>query len=156
MKNETNLWVHSPCFSFLLPLSLFVWCWSFLSFFETKVIFVSFCFSCSSLCTIIIQYSVSYSVSSPVQLASEEDASYSLLSWAHKSSLLRILKGEKYSGRNKAYQKEKVNVTGETFTQDYVLSNFLFSTEGIYRENILTVLTKSPLHPSKAVKNSHF
>lgn len=70
--------------------------------------------------------------------------------------MLKILKGEKYSGRNKAYQKEGVNVTGETFTQDYILSNLLFSTEGIYRENILTILTESPLNPSNAVKNNHF
>lgn len=49
-------------------------------FFENEGDFVLFCFSCSSLCTIIIQYSVSYSVSSPMQLASEEDPSYSLLS----------------------------------------------------------------------------
>lgn len=124
----------------LVLLFLFFCCFLF---FENEGDFVSYCFSCSSFCMIIIQYSVSYSISSPVQLASGEDASHSLLSQAHKSSLLRILKGEKYSGRNKAYQKEKVNVAGETFTQDYILSNLLFSTEGIYRENILTVLTRA-------------
>lgn len=48
-------------------------------FFKMKVILPRFV-SLALLSTIIIQYSVSYSVSSPVQLASEEDASYSLLS----------------------------------------------------------------------------
>lgn len=58
-------------------------------------------------------------------------------------------------GRNKEYQKEGVNVTGETFTQYYILSNLLFRTEGIYRGNILTVLTKSHLNPSNAVKKKN-
>lgn len=90
-----------------------------------------------------------------MQLASGEDDSCSLLSWAHKSILLKILKGEKHSGRNKVYQKEGANVSEETFTQDYILSNLLFSIEGIYREKILMVLTKSPLNPSNAPKNNH-
>lgn len=77
MKNETNCG-FTLCFSSLTiflcvvgPLTFFFF------FFENEGDFVS---HCSSLCMIIIQYSVSYSVSSPVQLASGEDASYSLLS----------------------------------------------------------------------------
>lgn len=53
------------------------------------------------------------------------------------------------------YQKEGANVSEETFTQDYILSNLLFSIEGIYREKILMLLTKNPLNPSNAPKNNH-
>jgi len=83
MKNETNygftLYV-SLFFSLYLILCVvgpFIFIFCCFLFFENEGDFVS---HCSSLCMIIIQYSVSYSVSSPVQLASGEDASYSLLS----------------------------------------------------------------------------
>lgn len=78
MKNETNCGFTFPNFLLLLSLSL---CAGLVlpKFLENEGGFVSFCLSCSSLCVIIIQGSVRYSLSSLVQLALEEDDSYSLL-----------------------------------------------------------------------------